>query len=149
MNSGVVCPMRDVCGKVVVDNEVKSTSSHATPRVIVCCRDTDLYHELIARLTRDYIVTITAQLDNIADSLEESQNQVVLIEVPENEELFISILRELFKKDETTRIIILGGCASRASLAEAFRIGVCDYFPEPVNSELLIERLGVLININI
>ena len=114
-------------------------------RVIVCCRDMDLYHELIAWLARDYIVTISSQLYDLVEYFKESRNQVALIEIPENEEEFLYTLQQIFKENATTRIIILDGNAKRTTIAEAFRMGVTDYFPGPINDTLLIERIGVLI----
>lgn len=131
-----VCPMK---------KEIQSKQAKFPHRIFFYCNNPDMYRDLISNLTRDYIVTITSQLKKLPVSLKESPNQVALLEIPDNEEVFLYTLKDILRKSPATRIVILNGCVKKTTIAEAFRMGVCDYFPKPVNHSLLVERIKALV----
>ena len=122
-----------------------SSVSNQSKRIVFCCSRPEAYRDLIFKLLQNHVVTVATQLYDCKSISSETLNDIYLFEIPSDEEIFLMTLQEIFELNPEINIIILNGGAKRNTIAEAFRIGVCDYFPEPVNTILLVERINVLL----
>jgi DNA-binding response OmpR family regulator len=54
------------------------------------------------------------------------------------------LIQTLRRRRPDLPIVLVDGGLSEDDKANAFSLGVCDYFPSPCNVDLLVERLAVL-----
>ncbi|RMF61053.1 MAG: response regulator [Calditrichaeota bacterium] len=69
--------------------------------------------------------------------------RLLLLEIDRND-FNVGLLRRLRRAFPHVQVVIIDGSVDRNLLAEAFSLGVKDAFPKPLNLDLLIERVAVL-----
>ena len=113
--------------------------------ILLFCKETNPYSRLISTLAKRYLVAVSCDVDEFCRYIKKRKYDLVLLEIPESEELFLKAVKEIVSLEAKPPIILIGGNGSESATAEAFRLGVCDYFPKPVDFELLVERVDAIL----
>jgi len=113
--------------------------------ILLFCKETNPYFHLISKLAKKYIVAVSCDVDEFSRYIKLRRYDLVLFEIPESEQIFIKTVAEIVNLEPTPQIILLGGNSAQVAIAEAFRLGVCDYFPKPVEIDLLAERVNTIL----
>lgn len=97
---------------------------------------------LIAALRRHHEVTlVTHPIDLMRSG---GSSDVLVLEALETKGALVPLLRALQYGRPALPIVLVAGALSEADKADAFHLGVRDYFPAPCRVDLLIERLEAL-----
>lgn len=70
---------------------------------------------------------------------------LILIEIDDDDKALIAMVSEIKRQVPQAHIILLNGSIQQAILAQAFKYGISDYFPAPIDFELLYERISVIL----
>ena len=119
---------------------------HCDARILLICQHAGAYALLIQALSQDYIVTVCARFEGIAGQIENHHFDLLIIEYVSNEEVVMHALELCAPATHRgAHIILLNGRPKKELLAAAFAHGLYDYFPSPVQQELLVERVKSLL----
>jgi DNA-binding response OmpR family regulator len=122
-------------------NHSAGQTSHAL-QIVFSCHDISCYQNFMSGLAKQFIVTICQDFDQLLEILQYGKPDLVLVEVPQNKSTFLSSLINLLQKFPDLRIILVSDQLHQHELIAAFNIGTKDYFPDPVDELLLLERVN-------
>jgi DNA-binding response OmpR family regulator len=97
---------------------------------------------LIAALRRHHEVSLIAHPVDLMRS--GAHSDVLVLEAFETNGALVPLLRALQHSRPELPIVLVAGTLSETDKADAFHLGVRDYFPAPCRVDLLIERLEAL-----
>lgn len=123
--------------------------SHADehiPGILLICQNTGPYFSLIRTLSIDYVVTVCSRFEGVREQIANQVFDLFIIEYSANDHLVLQML-ELCRPamQRGARVILIDGNPGKEFIAAAFAHGLCDYFPEPVQEALLVERVQSLL----
>ncbi len=118
---------------------IKSVESF-TPHILCVSHSTALRLKLVETMNSDYVITLcpTEKMPPCI-LLQSFDLGIVCAEAPKTD--CEGILRELLPRD---RVILIGDHLDQTDVAHAFDLGVIDYFPDPVDYQLLWQRVYYL-----
>jgi len=99
--------------------------------------------ELIIRLKQFFDVISCKNENRIWHIFKKRTVHIILIEVSQNRAIF-EVLMKLHEKYPDMPIIAIGNKGQSEIAAQAFFVGVWDYFRSPYHRELLVERAKAL-----
>ena len=100
---------------------------------------------MVRDLAEKYTVTLVHQGTDLIEHLRESRYDLLLYIIPSLSNNITSILRNLVLNQPTLSIMLLDGEPKQTTIIEAFQIGICDYFPKPINQGLVVERINAIL----
>ena len=124
---------------------MKSRDNHM-PGILLICQSSSAYVSLIQALSTDYAVTVCSRFEGIQKRIERQDFDLLIVEHVLNDKIVMHALE--LCKPATQRgapVILLDGHPRKEFIAAAFAHGLCDYFPAPMQQELLIERVQSLV----
>ena len=101
-------------------------------------------HDLILRLRRFFDVIPCEKENKILSICKKRTIHIILIEVSLNRAIF-ELLIKLHEKYPDVTIIAIGNKGQSEIAAQAFCVGVRDYFRIPYHRDLLVERAKALV----
>ena len=113
--------------------------------IMLFCKEAYPYCQLISKLAKKCLVAVSCDADEFAKYIKQRNYDLVLLEISSSEELFLKIVGDIVSLNLKPPIILLGGNGLESAIAEAFRLGAGDYFPKPVDFDLLVERIFALL----
>ena len=125
---------------------VKHMQKNHLARILLICRSSAPYSSLIQALSADNVITICARFEGIEKQIEQQDFDLLIIEYVLKDKIVMRALE--LCKPATQRgapVILLDGHPKNDFLAAAFAHGLRDYFPAPVQQDLLIERVNSLL----
>jgi len=99
---------------------------------------------LIQCLRARHAVTVAAKADFLARTELLAATAVMVLDGTGIGGTVLQRLQEIRERYPDLRIVLVDGGLNQLQIAEAFRLGACDYFAEPYDTDLLIERVGAL-----
>jgi DNA-binding response OmpR family regulator len=99
---------------------------------------------LIAVLRRHHEVSLVAHRIELSQSRAVASSDVLVLEASDTSGALTSLLRGLQASRPGLPIVLVAGTLTESDKADAFHLGVRDYFPAPCRVDLLIERLEAL-----
>ena len=125
---------------------MKKDKQSSTTAILLICRRAETYATLIEVLSHDYLVAICTKFESIQDKIERDKYSLFIIEHTLNENIVMKVLDfNMLVSQRGSRVILLDGQPKKEFIAAAFARGLCDYFPAPVQHELLVERVHSLV----
>lgn len=109
-------------------------------QIILYCRHIDEFSTLLSTLSQLYVVTITTRWETFLRVINHTNYDLLLVEMPEQENDLLTFINSR-KHGPDFNVILLNGSPTTEFLAHAFRCGVIDYFPAPIDQQLLCERV--------
>jgi len=124
---------------------VSSADAHM-PDILLICHDSSPYLSLIHTLSNSYAVTVCTRFEGIKKKIAEQVFDLLIIEHVPNDNIVMRAL-EMCRPatQQGARVILINGHPRKEFIAAAFAHGLCDYFPAPVQQELLLERVQSLL----
>jgi len=126
--------------------ESQTRTLAANPRILLYCSESKDAKDLVSQLSQKYVVIQTSRYRELEILGAKDVYAMMLIEIPRHEKAILKTLKFIFKRQPQSLVVLLNGLPEQSTLAAAFQLGICDYFPAPVNISLLIERIDVLLN---
>jgi DNA-binding response OmpR family regulator len=126
-----------------------SKTSTSIPQILLYCNESGICQELAVTLAQTYNIILTPDFNKLESLVLDGHYNIVLSEIPANGHDLLSMLTRIFQRKPQTHIVLLDGSPEQATVAAAFRLGVSDYFPQPINFSLLLERVDALIKVDI
>lgn len=121
-------------------------NKQSQPRILIICRRTNSYKSLIEALSTKYSVTVCVKCDDIKKRIEKKKFDLLIMEHATSEKIILQTLEDCKSvMHQGTRVILLDGHPGKEFIAKAFGQGLFDYFPTPVQQELLIDRINGLL----
>jgi DNA-binding NtrC family response regulator len=120
--------------------------SHADDVSQVCLAGPRLSRDwtLIQALLDRQVVTLVSRVEVLSEGLFLGTVRVLVLDGVEAGGVSLRILPALRSRCPSLCVVLVDGGLDQRQLATAFREGVRDYFPEPVDVHLLAERVAVL-----
>lgn len=109
--------------------------------LLFCCRDAAAFSGLYPLLAQHFTLTICNNLSAHLALEKLCCYNIAIIEVASNNDLMLSLFKELEFRFPHIIIILINGQPDQQFLTTAFKMGVKDYFPDPVDNNLLYERI--------
>jgi DNA-binding response OmpR family regulator len=100
---------------------------------------------LIKELQGHASVLKTRAYSEIAEMVEHTQVDLLLLEVATADRFALSVIRNARSKAPDMAIILINGDGNREVIARAFTLGATDVFAKPYNRALLVERVWALL----
>jgi DNA-binding NtrC family response regulator len=126
--------------------ESQITVSQLKPRILLYSGKSEKCKKLEIQLSPKYIITKVNRLSDLEILGTQNEYAMLLIDVSRHMSAILKPLKATFEKYPQSLVILWNGLPDQATLATAFQLGVCDYFPAPVNIALLIGRVDALLN---
>jgi DNA-binding response OmpR family regulator len=101
-------------------------------------------HALVEALRVDHEVTLVADNIGLRDSQALAHSDVLVLDASGIRAALQPLLRSLRRSWPELAIVLVDGNLTEDDKADAFSLGVLDYFPAPCHVRLLVERLEVL-----
>ncbi|NLP08962.1 response regulator [bacterium] len=120
--------------------------TEASARILLCCENLAEMGPIALALAEKSILTLVRGVRDLTPMLAEGRYQIITLCVRKQTEETLSILRQMIKLSPQTCIVLVNGHPNQELLHEAFRLGIKDFFPAPVNQALLIERIEHLLS---
>jgi DNA-binding response OmpR family regulator len=102
------------------------------------------HSSLLDRLSSAHVVTIARTHDVLASSITLQSCDVLVLEADAQRSDILGVIAELRTRSPRTTILLVNGELAPLDVAEAFRLGIADYFAAPWNATLLVERTEAL-----
>jgi len=99
---------------------------------------------LLRALRGRYAVTVATSVDFLARTELLATTTVLVLDGTGLGGAVLERLREVKDRYPELRVVLVDGGLKQLQVAEAFRLGARDYFAEPYDADLLIERIGAL-----
>jgi hypothetical protein len=99
---------------------------------------------LIQALLGRHVVTLVSRVEYLSAGPFLGTVRVLVVDGVEGGGAALGLIPALRRRCPSLCIVLVDGGLNRRQLASAFREGVRDYFPEPVDVHLLAERVNVL-----
>lgn len=99
---------------------------------------------LISALCLHHELSLVPQRVQLQESSSVNNSDVLVLDAAGIRSSLHRLIRILRRRRPDLPIVLVDGGLSEDDKANAFSLGVCDYFPSPCNVELLVERLAVL-----
>ncbi len=120
--------------------------TEAPARILLCCENLAEMGPIALALAEKSILTLVRGVRELTPLLAECRYQIITLCVRKQTEETLSILRQMIKLSPQACIVLVNGRPNQELLHEAFRLGIKDFFPAPVNQTLLIERIEHLLS---
>jgi DNA-binding response OmpR family regulator len=112
-----------------------------TPHILCVSHSTDMRVKMIETMNLDYVITLCPAEKMPSRILSQSFDLgIVCAEAPKTD--CDAVLKKMLERD---RVILVGDHFDPWDVAHAFDLGIIDYFPEPIDYNLLWQRIGYLI----
>ncbi|MBN1480008.1 hypothetical protein EH223_18930 [candidate division KSB1 bacterium] len=115
-----------------------------TPHILIYCHCIDEFYPLLTLLSQSVILVVTTQWDMLLSTMLKYDFDLLLLEMPQKEDDLFRLLDHI-KETEDVKMILLDGSQTAEVLVQAFKYGVKDYFPTPIDQRLLGERVLFLV----
>ncbi len=99
---------------------------------------------LITRLCAGHVVTVAQTAQALALTSVITAADVLVLDAGHERHELGNLVRSIRKRDPTMTLLLVNGGLDQLDIAEAFQLGVTDYFARPWNERLLVERIEVL-----
>ena len=121
---------------VLVDNSAKNHF-----KILFCCADFTLFGNLFSQLAKIYTITICNNVSELLSIVNTCFYNMALVQVTSCDNDFSKCLKDFRSHYPQIIVILINGHLHQSFLVEAFKMGIKDYFPEPVDINLLYERI--------
>jgi DNA-binding response OmpR family regulator len=99
---------------------------------------------LITTLCSEHVVTMSRTAHALASTSLLPVLDVLVLDAGQERHELSTIVRSIRERDPHVTLLLVNGGLDQLEIAEAFRLGVTDYFARPWNERLLVERIEVL-----
>ncbi|NOY60192.1 MAG: hypothetical protein GXO75_14855 [Calditrichaeota bacterium] len=113
-------------------------------QILFCCQNASTFVDLIGGLAKKYLITLACEFDMLSSLPKECVFSLIMMEIPSKKNELIKAFEDISAGYPSPKIIIFDGNHDQKTLAEAFKRGAVDYFPKPVDYDLLLERTEAL-----
>ncbi len=113
-------------------------------QILFYCQNVSIHANLLEELAKKYLITLACKFDMLSSLPKECAFSLIMIEIPSEKHELNKALEDISARCPSSKIIIFDGNPDQKTLAEAFRLGAVDYFPKPVDYDLLLERAEAL-----
>jgi len=120
-------------------------SQACLPKIVLHYESLDGVLLIVQELAKKSTLTLIRSCEELLVLLEETRYDLLVYTLSAPADSFLAVIKKIRSLQTDLLIVLLQGEPSQAAVIEAFRLGIADFFPDPVKAGLVCERIDALL----